>query len=103
MHTSDSPHALSHAPSHGTPRRAAAIWIALIAGTLLTWTVGERGEAGAAITALLFAIAFVKGALIILDYMALRRAPRLWQFVTLGWLTVVCAAIGLAYWKGLPA
>jgi len=92
-----------HEPSHGTPRRAAVIWACLIAGTLLTWTVGERGDAGAAVTGLLFTIAFAKGAMIILDYMALRRAPLLWPVITLGWMTVVCSAIGLAYWKGLAA
>jgi hypothetical protein len=87
--------------SHGTPRRAAIIWAVLILATMLTWTVGERGDAGPAIAALLFAIAFVKGALIILDYMALRRAPLLWPALILGWMALVCSLIGLAYWKGL--
>lgn len=87
--------------SHGTPRRAAFIWVILIAATMLTWTIGEGGKAGPAVAGLLFAIAFGKGALIILDYMALRRAPLMWPLLVLGWMTLVCSLIGLAYWKGL--
>ena len=33
--------------------------------------------------------------------MALRRAPRLWPALVLGWLALVCLVIGLAYWKGI--
>ncbi|KON80667.1 cytochrome C oxidase subunit IV family protein [Azoarcus sp. PA01] len=92
-----------HASSHGTPNRAAIIWAALIFATMLTWLVGERGDAGPAITALLMTIAFAKGTLIILDYMALRRAPLMWPLIALGWMLLVCSMIGLAYWKGLAA
>ncbi|HJV28870.1 MAG TPA: cytochrome C oxidase subunit IV family protein [Aromatoleum sp.] len=95
--------AVAHASAHGTPERAATIWAILIAATMVTWTIGERGEAGPAVAALLFAIAFAKGSLIILDYMALRRAPRMWAGLVLGWMGLVCALIGIAYWKGLAA
>jgi len=94
--------AARHDSSHGTPRRAAAIWSILILATGLTWMVGERGDTGPIVAGLLFTIAFGKGALIILDYMALRRAPLLWPLLTLGWMLVVCAMIGLAYLKGIP-
>jgi len=93
--------ATPHDSSHGTPRRAAVIWAILISATLLTWIIGEGGNAGPAVAGLLFAIAFGKGALIILDYMALRRAPLMWPLLALGWMIVVCSLIGLAYWKGL--
>lgn len=93
--------ALAHPSAHGTPMRATAIWVVLMAATIVTWTVGENGGAGPAVVGLLFAIAFAKGALIILDYMALRRAPLIWRVLTLGWMTLVCALIGLAYWTGL--
>lgn len=95
-------HASFDSPSaHGTPARATVIWLVLIAATAFAWMVGERGAAGPAIAALLFVVAFAKGALVILDYMALRRAPLLWPVLTLGWMAAVCALIGLAYWKGL--
>ena len=86
---------------HGTPQRALVIWLFLIAATILAWAIGERGMGGPAIVALLFVLAFVKGSLVILDFMAVRHAPHLWRWVTLGWLGAVCALIGLAYWKGL--
>jgi membrane-bound metal-dependent hydrolase YbcI (DUF457 family) len=95
--------AAPHESSHGTPRRAAVIWAMLIAATLLTWFIGEGGNAGPAVAGLLFAIAFGKGALIILDYMALRRAPLMWPLLALGWMSVVCSLIGFAYWKGLAS
>ena len=90
-----------HHTAHGTPHRALAIWLALIVATGVTWTVGERGDTGPAIVAVLFSIAFVKGTLIILDYMALRRAPLMWPLIALGWMILVCALIGFAYLKGL--
>lgn len=86
---------------HGTPQRALTIWLFLIAATILAWAIGERGMAGPAIVALLFVLAFVKGSLVILDFMAVRHAPRMWRYVMLGWLGAVCTLIGLAYWTGL--
>lgn len=88
-------------PIHATPTRALGVWVFLIAATLVTWFVGERGAHGPAIVALMFGLAFVKGSLIILEFMALRRAPLMWRLLTLGWLSSVCAAIAIAYWKGM--
>ncbi len=97
---SGQPHEPPHA-AHGTPRRAFAIWVFLIAATGLAWAVGERGMGGPAIVTLLFGLAFIKGSLVILDYMAIRHAPLFWRGLTLGWLGAVCILIGLAYWKGM--
>ncbi|MBD5802339.1 hypothetical protein AZOA_17670 [Azoarcus sp. Aa7] len=94
--------AIQHS-DHGTPLRATVIWVVLIAATIVTWSMGENGSSGPAVVGLLFAIAFGKGAMIILDYMALRRAPLMWPLLALGWMTLVCALIGIAYWKGLAA
>lgn len=94
----------SHAAcAHGTPVRATAIWLFLVGVTVFGWLAAEQGAAGPAIAALLFSAAFAKGTFVILDFMALRRAPLLWPLVTLGWLALVCALIGLAYWKGIQA
>lgn len=87
--------------THGTPQRATLIWLFLLAATALAWALGEGGAAGPAVFALLFGLALVKGALILLDYMALRHAPVLWRALTLGWLIAVIALIALAYWRGL--
>ena len=103
MRNHQSPTRALHPSDHGTPLRATVIWVVLIAATIVTWSVGENSGSGPAVVGLLFAIAFGKGALIILDYMALRRAPLMWPLLALGWMTLVCALIGIAYWKGLAA
>ncbi len=46
-------------------------------------------------------IAFVKGRLVILDFMELREAPRLWRILLEGWLILVSSLILLAYWISL--
>ncbi|THF57212.1 cytochrome C oxidase subunit IV family protein [Pseudothauera rhizosphaerae] len=83
-------------------RRSTVLWGLLIVATAFTWAVGEGGAGGPVIAALLLGVALLKGAAVILDFMALARAPLLWKLLTLGWLALVCALIGLAYWKGMP-
>ena len=46
-------------------------------------------------------IAFVKGRLVILDFMELRDAPMMWRVLLEGWLIVVASLILLAYWISL--
>ncbi|MBL8418222.1 MAG: cytochrome C oxidase subunit IV family protein, partial [Dechloromonas sp.] len=46
-------------------------------------------------------IAFVKGRLVILDFMELRNAPALWRALLEGWLILVSSLILLAYWISL--
>lgn len=87
---------------HGTPRRATVLWATLIVATLLTWGMGASGATGKSAIALLAVISFWKGAVIILDFMALRHAPLLWRALTLGWMVLVWAVIAIAYIKGLP-
>lgn len=77
------------------------IWLVLLAATVVTWWLGESGlasSAGAASVLLMFALAFVKGWLIIMDFMELRHAPALWRRVMVGWLAGVIALILLAWW-----
>ena len=76
---------------HGTPRGS----------TILTWSMGALGETGRWGVAALAVISFWKGAVVILDFMALRRAPLLWRALTMGWMIVVWAVIAIAYIKGL--
>lgn len=86
---------------HGTPKRTTLLWATLIGATLLTWGLGEQGAAGTWVIAALAAISFWKGAVVILDFMALRHAPLLWRAITMGWMILVWAVIAIAYWKGL--
>ena len=44
-------------------------WLILIIATGITWYLGEVGAAGTAAIVAMLAIAFVKGRLVILDFM----------------------------------
>ena len=80
------------------------IWALLLVATAVTYWLGESGLAGHAGMApilTMFALAFIKGLLVILDFMGLRHAPRLWRLLLVGWLVFVSGMIVLAYWIGL--
>ncbi|KAB2925549.1 MAG: cytochrome C oxidase subunit IV family protein [Dechloromonas sp.] len=76
-------------------------WLVLVVATLITWYLGEVGAAGTAAIVAMLVIAFIKGRLVILDFMELRAAPRLWRTLLEGWLIVVGGLILLAYWISL--
>ncbi|MEN9480775.1 MAG: hypothetical protein RLZZ298_2170 [Pseudomonadota bacterium] len=76
-------------------------WLILIIATGITWYLGEVGAAGTAAIVAMLAIAFVKGRLVILDFMELRDAPLLWRVLLEGWLILVSSLILLAYWISL--
>ena len=76
-------------------------WLVLVIATGLTWYLGEVGAAGTWAIVAMLAIAFVKGRLVILDFMELRSAPRLWRLLLEGWLLLVGGLILLAYWISL--
>ena len=76
-------------------------WIVLQFATAIPWSLGEDGAAGTAAIVTMLAIAFVKGRLVILDFMELRNAPLLWRLLLEGWLIVVSSLILLAYWISL--
>lgn len=83
-----------------TPNR---IWLILLAATGITFWLGESGLSGnAGMTPILvmFALAFVKALLVMLDFMELRHAPVLWRSLLVSWLVLVVSGIVLAYWLG---
>lgn len=83
---------------------AHAVWLILLAATGVTFWLGESGWAGRAGMApvlLMFALAFIKALLVMLEFMRLRHAPALWRRVMLAWLVLVVAGILLAYRVGL--
>lgn len=65
------------------------VWLALVAATLASYTLGERGMGSTwrtwAVT-LVFGLAAAKGRWVIDVFMGLRTAPELWRRVVLGWL-----------------
>lgn len=81
-----------------------ALCLVLLAVTGVTYWLGESGQLGhASMLPVLgiFGLAFVKGWVIINDFMELRHAPRLWRNLLLAWLLVMTIMILLAYWLGL--
>jgi caa(3)-type oxidase subunit IV len=76
-------------------------WLILLVATAVTWQLGEAGAVGPLAIVAMLAIAFVKGRLVILDFMELRGAPLLWRLLLEGWLIVVASLILLAYWISL--
>jgi len=76
-------------------------WVVLVIATITTWYLGEVGAAGTFAIVAMLLIAFVKGRLVILDFMELREAPTLWRALLEGWLIFVSSMILLAYWISL--
>lgn len=76
-------------------------WLVLLVATSATWWIGEVGAAGTGAILAMLAIAFIKGRLIILDFMELRGAPLMWRLLLEGWLILVGGLILLAYWISL--
>jgi caa(3)-type oxidase subunit IV len=76
-------------------------WLVLMLATAVTWYLGEVGAAGTSAIVAMLVIAFVKGRLVILDFMELRSAPLMWRLLLEGWLVLVASLILLAYWMSL--
>lgn len=76
-------------------------WVVLMIATAITWYLGEVGAAGTGAIVGMLLIAFIKGRLVILDFMELREAPKLWRFLLEGWMLLVGSLILLAYWLSL--
>ena len=76
-------------------------WLILLIATLITWYLGEVGAAGTAAIVAMLVIAFIKGRLVVLDFMELRDAPLMWRMLLEGWLILVSSLILLAYWMSL--
>ncbi len=76
-------------------------WLILMIATAITWYLGEVGAAGTGAIVSMLLIAFVKGRLVILDFMELRNAPRMWRLLLEGWMLLVGSLILLAYWLSL--
>ncbi|MCL2830551.1 MAG: cytochrome C oxidase subunit IV family protein [Betaproteobacteria bacterium] len=81
--------------------RANVVWLVLVLATISTFELGEHGAAGVKALAAIFGLAWIKGQLVIFDFMELRHAPLFWRIVVGGWLCVVVGIIALAYWIGM--
>lgn len=68
-------------------------WLLLVLATSATFWVSVDGPAGIAPGAGMLGIAYLKGRLVLLDFMELRRAPVLYRGLVEGWLVLVSIAI----------
>lgn len=85
-------------------RRSTLTWVVLLVATAITYWLGESGtagEIGSLAVYTMFGLAFIKGRLVVYDFMELRHAPMLWKLLLLGWLGFVLGMILLAYWIGI--
>ncbi|MDB5987866.1 MAG: hypothetical protein JWR16_2919 [Nevskia sp.] len=78
-------------------------WLLLVIATGATFWLRVDSDIGLAAAAGTIAIAYIKGRLIVLDFMELRHAPRIWKGIFETWLFVVSAIILAVYRFGLPA
>ena len=75
--------------------RLTAIWLILLAVTLLSWRVGHgAGNLGPRLSgAAILAATFVKVHFVLLDFMEIRTAPLFLRAVIEGWVVALCAAL----------
>jgi len=81
------------------PRPIDLVWLALLAATAVTWWLGASGALAPgrwAMTALVFALAWLKGLGVLLEFMELRHAPRGWRWALVGGFSVIVALVLLA-------
>lgn len=75
-------------------------WLLLTLATAVTFSVRAHGLTGFAAGFATLGIACFKGRLVILDFMELRHAPRVWRVVIEGWLLLVSLLTLVVYWHG---
>lgn len=84
-----------------TGKFSTAIWLVLVALTLLTFGVGEAGIGGRLAMLGLLGIALIKGQLVATYFMGLRHAALAWRAVMLFYFLIVGGLIAWAYLIGL--
>ena len=80
--------------------RSGRTWLLLVLATLAAFELSCHAEFGryAGLSALL--MAYIKGRLVVLDFMELRRAPFIWRAMSEAWLLVVSILIAAAFLWG---
>ncbi len=73
------------------------LWLAMMLLTMITYAMGKLDLNGAAVMLFLLLTAAVKATFIIRDFMELRGVSLLWRVIMYGWLSIVCASIGITY------
>ena len=87
--------------THGLTDRTHRTWLLLVLLTVAAFGISDHTEWARYAGVATIAIAYLKGRWVVLDFMELRHAPRLWKLLLVGWLVFVTSMIVLAYWIGL--
>ena len=74
-----------------------AIWAALVALTIVTYSIGETGLAGKNVMLALLLIALVKGQMVANYFMGLRHTNIWWRSIVFGYFVIVGGLIAVAY------
>lgn len=76
-------------------------WLILVVATSAAFSLRTEGFAGLAPGVVTLALAYFKARLVILEFMEIRHAPKLWRGILEGWLLIVSVAILVVYGIGL--
>jgi caa(3)-type oxidase subunit IV len=78
------------------------IWAVLVVATCFAWWSAKGGAVPSCeATAIVMTIAAVKARLVILHFMDLKAAPRMWRLLFEGWVLLSTCVILCGYWYGL--
>lgn len=77
------------------------IWLALVALTVLTYSVGEAAMSGKGAMLTLLVITMIKSQLVANYFMGLRKTRFLWRAIMFGYFLIVGGLIAVAYLMGL--
>mgnify|MGYP000873194876 CR=1 FL=1 len=75
-------------------------WLLLVLATVTSFEMRTSPLAGTVAGVAILAIAYLKGRLVVLDFMELRHAARVWRFIFEGWLLVISIALMAMYGLG---
>ncbi len=77
------------------------IWLALVALTVMTFSLGEAGMSGKGVMLTLLAITMIKSQLVANYFMGLSKTKLLWRAMMIGYFIIIGGLIALAYLMGL--
>ena len=82
----------------GSRTRVAAVWLVLVAATLLSWESARSTDDYRLASSAVLLIAFLKARLIGLEFMELRAAPLQLRLIFEGWAVIACTGLLALYW-----